>query len=265
MLKPRLIFTLLYHDGSFMLSRNFRLQKVGDIAWLEKNYNFSKIAFSIDELIILDVSRDNRDKAKFCEIVKRLNQSCFVPIAAGGGVRDLNDASNLFKFGADKIIINSSLYESPDVCKEIISNYGKQCLVASVDVVKSDKQFLVKINNGENSIQFSLFEWIEKIVDMNVGEIYLNSIDRDGTGQGYLFELLDNLPNDISVPLIFAGGAGNEKHLIQGLQDERVDAVATAHLFNYVNDGLRLARESIIQNGFELPSWDIDFAERMKK
>jgi cyclase len=247
-----------------MLSRNFRLQKVGDISWLEKNYNFSKIAFSIDELIIIDVSRDDRDHSRFCEHVKQLNGCCFVPIAAGGGVDNLTYASDLFKYGADKIIMNSSLYDNPELCKEIVANYGKQCLIASVDVIKFGSRFNVRINNGNKDIEFGLSEWIEKLVDMSVGEIYLNSIDRDGTGQGYLFELLDNIPTNIPVPLIMSGGAGNQKHLIDGLEDTRIDAVATAHLFNFVNDGLRLARESIINNGFDLPSWDIDFASKLK-
>ena len=265
MLKPRLIFTLLYENGNFMLSRNFRLQKVGDIQWLEKNYNFSKIAFSIDELIILDVSRNRDDRRGFCEAVKQLNKSCFVPIAAGGGVTDLNYASDLFKFGADKIVLNSSLHHNPNLCKEIISNYGKQCLVASVDVAAVDNEYKVRIENGKKDLSLSLKEWLEFILELNVGEIYLNSIDRDGTGQGYKFELLDCLPDQIPVPLIIAGGAGNQKHLLEGLRDERIDAIATAHLFNFVGDGLRLARRSIIENGYDLPSWDIDLAEKMKR
>jgi len=88
MLKKRIIFVLLYDNGSFMLSRNFRLQKVGDLQWLKKNYNFSHISFSIDELIILDVTRGGRDEEKFLFHVKSLTEECFVPIAAGGVFED---------------------------------------------------------------------------------------------------------------------------------------------------------------------------------
>ncbi len=247
-----------------MLSRNFRLQKVGDINWLEKNYNFSEIAFSIDELVILDVSRDRKNSPSFCDVVKQLNKSCFVPIAAGGGVTDMQNVSDLFKHGADKIVVNSSLFYNPDLCKEIVLKYGKQCLIASVDVAYIDKEYKVRINNGKESLSFPIKEWLEIILQLNVGEIYLNSIDRDGTGQGYLFELLNFLPEKISVPLIFAGGAGNEKHLLEGLNEQKIDAVATAHLFNFVGSGLKLARESIIEGGFNLPKWDIDLAKRLK-
>ena len=265
MLKPRIIFTLLYKDGNFMLSRNFRLQKVGDIKWLERNYNFSQIAFSIDELIILDVSRGVKDKNRFSEHIKELNKICFVPIAAGGGVDSLDYALQLFNSGADKIVVNSSLYNKPNLSGEIIKNFGKQSLIASIDIIQNSKKFDVVINNGTKKIDYDLETWIKKVIDMSVGEVYLNSVDKDGTGQGYLFELLEFLPNQISLPIIIAGGAGNQKHLIEGLRNSKVDAVATAHLFNFVGSGLRLARESIIDNGFDLPKWDIDLARRLKR
>jgi imidazole glycerol-phosphate synthase subunit HisF len=265
MLKPRIIFTLLYQDGNFMLSRNFRLQRVGDIKWLEKNYDFSQIAFSIDELIILDVSRGEKDKDKFSEHVKELNKICFVPIAAGGGVNSIDDALQLFKSGADKIVINSSLYNKSNFTEEIIKNFGKQSLIASIDVIQNKKNYDVMIDNGTNKINIDLSSWLERVIAMSVGEIYLNSIDKDGTGQGYLFDLLEFLPNEIPLPIIMAGGAGNEKHLIEGLKHPKIDAVATAHLFNFIGSGLRLARESIIDDGFNLPKWDVDLARRLNK
>ena len=96
MAKKRLIFTLLYDSGSFMLSRNFRLQKVGDINWLEKNYGFSNVGFSIDELIVLDVSRDARSVDGFAEVLKILTNDCFAPIAAGGASTRLRMQQNYF-------------------------------------------------------------------------------------------------------------------------------------------------------------------------
>jgi cyclase len=107
MLKKRIIFTLLYDSGNFMLSRNFRLQQVGNLTWLQRNYNFSHIAFFIDELIILDVSRGERNTDNFCETLKKLTSDCFVPIAAGGGVRSIDYARRLLRSGADKIVINT--------------------------------------------------------------------------------------------------------------------------------------------------------------
>ena len=119
MLKKRLIFTLLYSDGNFMLSRNFKLQKVGNLNWLNENYNFSKISFFIDELIILDVSRNNRDLDIFCSHIKTLTKNCFVPISAGGGINNLIKAKTLLKSGADKIVINSLLDSDIDMVFEL--------------------------------------------------------------------------------------------------------------------------------------------------
>ena len=109
MLKKRIIFTLHYANGFFNLSRNFRLQKIGDLNWLLKNYNFLKIAESIDELIIIDVSKDLRDKKKFLQNVAEIAKGIFVPVSLGGGISTLDYARELFESGADKININSSI------------------------------------------------------------------------------------------------------------------------------------------------------------
>ncbi len=247
-----------------MLSRNFRLQKVGDLKWLQKNYNFSQIAFSIDELIILDVTRGERNEALFCEHVKALTEECFVPIAAGGGIRTLEQARRLLHSGADKIVINSLVSSKPEVLEEIATEFGSQCIVASVDVKQSNNGLKVFTENGSCQLVQPATEWLRHIAGLAVGEIYLNSMDRDGTGQGYLFELLDIVPNPISIPVILAGGAGKYHHLAEGLRDERVDAVATAHLFNFVGNGLELARIRLLEEGFSLAKWDIELAKGMR-
>ena len=126
MLKKRLIFTLLYDGGSFMLSRNFRLQKVGDLHWLQRHYDFSRIAFHIDELIVLDVTRGVRDPGRFCDTLKVLTEGCFVPIAAGGGVRSLGHARQLLRSGADKVVINTALHEQPGLAAELAEGFGHE-------------------------------------------------------------------------------------------------------------------------------------------
>lgn len=263
MLKKRVIFTLLYDRGGFMLSRNFRLQKVGDLRWLQKNYNFSNVSFSIDELIILDVSRGARDPEKFCEHVKAMTDGCFVPIAAGGGVTKLSDAWRLLRSGADKVVINSLVGSDRGEIAEMASAFGVQCLVASVDVKKVDDNLVVFTGNGEVSTGVTLKEWLLRIAALPIGEIYLNSMDRDGTGQGYLLDMLEHVPPSLSVPVILAGGAGKPMHLEEGLKDPRVDAVATAHLFNFVGDGLSKARAYLTANGLNMPQWNRDEAKAL--
>lgn len=263
MLKKRLIFTLLYNQGQFMLSRNFRLQKVGDLKWLQTNYNFSHISFSIDELIVLDVTRGEKNTEAFCGALKLLAEGCFVPIAAGGGVRTIEHARTLLRSGADKVVVNTPLYENNDVINELASEFGQQCVVASMDIKRApDGSYQAWSECGSKCLEGSASHWIELVANAAVGEIYLNSIDRDGTGQGYDLQLLDQLPLDMPKPVILAGGVGNATHLAEGLADPRVDAVATAHLFNFVGDGLKQARTSLIAGGIILPVWDIQLLEQ---
>jgi cyclase len=246
-----------------MLSRNFRLQKVGDLKWLQTNYNFSHISYSIDELIVFDVTRGERSSKAFCEALKELAEGCFVPIAAGGGVRTLEYARTLLRSGADKVVVNTKLYDSSNFIIELASEFGQQCVVASMDIKRAaDGSYQAWAENGSRCLEGSAAYWIERVTNNAVGEIYLNSINRDGTGQGYDLHLLDLLPPEMSKPTILAGGVGNAIHLAEGLADPRVDAVATAHLFNFVGDGLKQARQSLIAGGADLPVWNIQLLER---
>lgn len=262
MLKKRLIFTLLYHQGQFMLSRNFRLQKVGDLRWLQTNYNFAHISYSIDELVVLDVTRGDRDPQAFGAALKSLGEGCFAPIAAGGGVRTLDHARTLLRSGADKVVVNTPLYGDDAFVRALASEFGAQCVVASMDIKRGpDGSYQAWAESGTRGVLGPAAEWIERVVASPVGELYLNSIDRDGTGQGYDLRSLDQLPAPMPKPVILAGGVGNATHLAQGLADPRVDAVATAHLFNFIGDGLRQARQSLRAGGVVLPVWDIQLLE----
>ena len=263
MLKKRLIFTLLYNNGSFMLSRNFRLQNVGNLKWLKENYDFSRISYSIDELVVLDVTRGEKNLEDFCTALKYLTDGCFVPIAAGGGVNRIETARMLLRSGADKVVVNSELYTNNGLVRDLASEFGQQCLVGSIDVKSSaDGLYQAWSENGVKCEAGPAKYWVEKIINDPVGEVYLNSIDRDGTGQGFDLGLLGLLPKGVSKPIILAGGAGNASHLVEGLGDSRVDAVATANLFNFVGDGLKKARQTLVADGIVLPMWDVLLLER---
>jgi cyclase len=265
MLKKRVIFTLLYANGNFMLSRNFRLQKVGDLRWLQKNYNFAQTAFSIDELIILDVSREDRDAKKFGYHVSKIAEECFVPIAVGGGIQGVDQVRDLLHTGADKIVVNTLVDTCPGAINEIAAEFGSQCIVAAVDVKQSENTYSVWTENGTKQQPGSLAAWINKIVQLPIGELYLNSMDRDGAGQGYLLGMLDQLPDPMAIPVIMAGGAGKHQHLSAALLDHRVDAVATANLFNFVGDGLTKSRVAMLAAGLDLAQWDATAAHELKR
>jgi cyclase len=251
MLRKRLIFTLIYDDGFFTQSRNFRLQKVGGINWLEKNYGFKNLAFSLDELIILDASRGSKDIIRFIDTLSKLVEDVFIPICAGGGVRCMEDAEMLFENGADKIILNTTIYENKDLVVDLIKKYGSQSIVASVDYKKND----VFIKNGTQKIDIKLHDYINYIDNLGVGEVYLNSMEKDGTGFGYDLETAKKVAKNISIPLIIAGGAGNQKHLKKALMIDQIDAVATANLFNFMGNSLPDARSEIIFNNGNLAQW----------
>ncbi len=238
-----------------MQSRNFRLQKVGNLNWLEKNYKFQSIAFSLDELIVLNASKSEKNITEFAKTVSKLVNNVFIPIAAGGGIRSINDAELLFNSGADKLILNTALVESPELVNKIVKKYGSQSVVASIDYKKANNVLEVYIKDGTSKIEMSLIEYIKYLEILEVGEIYLNSIEKDGTGFGYDFETIKYLEKGIKMPIIIAGGAGNESHLLEGLNLIGVSAVATANLFNFIGDGLPNARRKLLNSGVNLSNW----------
>lgn len=256
MLRKRIIFTLIYADGFFYQSRNFRLQRVGDIHWLENNYKFKEIAFSLDELIVLNASKKEKNIPDFSKILNKIVDDVFIPIAVGGGIRSLEDAKILFDNGADKIVLNSILFENKELVRDLVGKYGSQSVIASIDYKQNGDKYEVYINNGNTKINIPLKEYINDVLTLKIGEIYLNSMDKDGTGFGYDLRGIEDVAKNITVPIIVAGGAGNEKHLLEGLQKEYISAVATANLFNFIGGGLPKARKKILECGLNVSRWE---------
>jgi imidazole glycerol-phosphate synthase subunit HisF len=256
MLKKRLIFTLLFNKGNFMLSRNFRLQKVGNANWLKNSYNFEHIAFSIDELILLDVTRNDRDIILFSEAIRSIVDTCFIPVSAGGGIRSEEDAIILMNSGADKLVINTVMVENCSLVSSLVSQYGSQCIIASVDYKVINDKFEVYINNGTRLIEYQLGEYLLYLESLEVGEIYLNSMEQDGTGQGYHIDYLKEIIDKINVPVILAGGAGKYQHFIEAVNNLKIDAVATANLFNFIGEGFPNARDKMINADIDLAIWN---------
>ncbi len=257
MVRSRLIFTLLFADGVYNLSRNFRLQKVGDLEWVLNNYEFQSIARSIDELIVLDVNRsEQRDVVGLCGALRNLGRDCFMPLAAGGGVRCLADARQLFAAGADKLVLNSAYFLDPDFVREAVKIYGAQSIVASLDYRKEQNGTRqVYFANGSQVSSFSLQEAVTYVRDVGVGEIYMTSIDNDGTGNGFDMEALSLVAPSCPIPIIASGGAGNHLHFSEALKSGLVTAVSTANLFNFMADGLADARSSLVLDGVDLSVW----------
>lgn len=250
-----MIFVLHVDGDQFVLSRNFRTQKIGDMNWLREHYDFSRVAFFIDELIILNVSRGAPNTEQFAQVVRQVVEGCFAPVAAGGGVRNLDDAEMLMQSGADKIVVNHAIFENLSLVEAIASRYGRQAVVASLDAVASGSSFTFVSHYGTKSQQI---DKVHSLLSESVaGEMLLTSVDKDGTGQGLSFELAmfgDKL-NLGRIPLVLCGGAGKPDHLRDGLLRPEVSAVATANLLNFIGGGLMRARSVIENSGLDLARW----------
>ncbi len=254
MLKNRLIFTLVYNNGSYMLSRNFRIQTVGDLEWLKENYNFNAIAFSIDELIVLNVERKHKNIDDFSNHLIQLSKNCFLPISAGGGIRSLDDAYKLLNSGVDKLIVNTPIIEQPDLVSELARTFGRQCIIASIDCKKEQNDYSVYIEDGTKNTNLSMDEVLKKAENLGAGEIYLTSIERDGTGQGLDMELIRRAGHLTKLPIIASGGVGKYEHFVECIKEGY--AVATANIYNFIVDGLIKARQFIQKQDIELATWD---------
>ena len=257
MIKKRLCFTLLYSEESFCVSRNFKLQKVGDIKWLLDNYNFETILEYLDELIILNIDKKNNNEiygTSFFEDIEKILKKCFLPVAIGGGIKNFETAKKLFNSGADKLILNSAFYNNRDFIKKIADNYGNQSIVCSIDYKGSEfKNIEILIENGSKKIELNIKEYIEIIQKLGVGELLLNSIDRDGLGYGYDYETLKEVRSICDLPIIASGGADNHFELLRGIECEDVNAVSTSHLFNFMGEGLSQTRKEMIKNSANIP------------
>ena len=252
MLKKRLMFALLWDQGQFCLSRNFRLQKVGDLTWLTEKYNFAAVANSIDELVLVDVSRSERQSQHFVETVTALAAAFHMPLSVGGGVNSIHVVDSLLRAGADKVLLNSAFHGDVGELTLMRETYGKQCLVGSVDVRSNAGTYSVFAENGSRS-EGDLRHHVETRVAPFVGEIVINSIDRDGTGQGLDFGTLAGVPTSCESQIVLMGGVGTPGHIVQALRDPRVDAVVTANLLNFIGSGLYEARQACGEAGIDLP------------
>ena len=253
----------MYCDGYFMQSRNFNLQRVGDSDWLKKNYDFKKISYFIDELIVLDISREKKNLDLFLKKLNLISKICFMPISVGGGIDSFEKAKIILSNGADKVVINTNL--NMKLLNQISKTYGQQSIIASIDVVKKSKNFKIMTHNGQKELNITLKKYLNKINNLPIGEIMINSIDQDGTGNGLDFQILDHISKKIKKSIIISGGSGNSIHLYEGLKKNKVDAVNTANLLNFLGDGLKNAREEILRKDFLLPRWDVEIIDKLKK
>lgn len=240
-----------------MLSRNFRLQKVGTIDWLFNNYNFANVSRGLDELMVLDVSRGIRNHQDFAEKVNHIASLCFIPMTVGGGITNFDIAQTYMRNGADKLLLNSAFNNDPELCRTLAKNFGSQCIVAGIDYRMTPQNTRsVMVNNGSQERAGDLACWVNFLQENGAGEILFQSVDQDGTGMGLDLSVFDELSQPLEVPCILMGGVGKADQILTGLHHQEVDAVATANLFNFIGSTFLDVRNSITIAGIDIPRWN---------
>ena len=250
----RVIFCLYFMDGYFYLSRNFKLQKVGDLEWLINNFKFHLTSSYVDELIIMLVKKkpNKKDFDLFLNTINRLRKNIFVPISLGGGIKSLSVAQKFFKNGADKIILNTSCYENIKIIDKISNMYGAQAVSISIDYKNENGKTNLFSNSGTKKENINFHNFLNILEKKNCGEIILNSIDYDGTGQGMDKNILSKIKKNFKKPLLLMGGAGKYEHFKTILKNSKISGVITANLFNFLGDGLKKTRENLIKSGINI-------------
>jgi cyclase len=246
-LKKRLIAVLILRDGQVVQSVRFKHTNIIHYDAVHAMEAFNK--WAVDEIVILNVSRDSVSREKFAESIERISSHCFVPLAAGGWIDNEDYAQKLLRSGADKLVINTALADDPQLVNRLALRYGRQCIVASMDV-KRDASGIpqIAVDRGERIIEFSPEDWARKVVDLGAGEILFNSVDHDGARKGYDIESIRKICEAVKVPVIAFGGVFTWNHLVEGI-NAGASAVAVANLFHYTEQSTRKAKTHLANAG----------------
>lgn len=224
----RIISSLLIKDEYLVKGKQFKNHKyVGDIFNAVKIFSEKKV----HEIQILDISARKKNKCIDLNLIKKIRTEIFVPLAVGGGIDNINQASSLINEGVEKIIVNSENFSSKNLIEKIAKKFGSQSAVVSIDVKKIDNEFVVVSNSGEKIEKCNLINFIKEIQDRGAGEIILTSVDNEGLKLGLNFDLYKIVEDHVKIPLVANGGVGNINHIIDFLDKFSFSSVACGSLF----------------------------------
>ena len=206
------------------------LQDAGDPAALAARYEQE----GADELVFLDISASVQGRRTLLDAVARTAERLFVPLTVGGGVRGEADVRDLLLAGADKVSVNTAAVQEPELIGRLAERFGSQCVVVAIDARRRpDGGWEVVTHGGRRPTGLDAVRWAERAVRLGAGELLVTSMDRDGTGQGYDWELLRAIKDRVDVPVIASGGAGSLDHLVDAVRLGRADAVLAASIFHF--------------------------------
>lgn len=232
MFTKRIIPCLDVHNGRVVKGVNFvNLRDAGDPVEIAAAYDQA----GADELVFLDITASSDARATVVDMVRRVAEKVFIPFTVGGGIRTVEDFRMLLREGADKISINSSAINTPELISDAADKFGRQCVVVAIDARRREdgSGWNVYKNGGRIDTGLDAVEWAVKADRLGAGEILLTSMDCDGTKAGYDNELNATIAGLVSVPVIASGGAGTKEHFYDALTGGKADAALAASLFHY--------------------------------
>lgn len=209
-----------------------------------------------DELIFMDSVASLYGRNNISEIIKKITQDVFIPITVGGGIRSLENVMEMLRSGADKIAINTAAVKNPNLIKEIVRNFGSQCLVLSIEAKKIETmKWEVYVDTGRERTGISVIDWAKKCIDLGVGEILVTSIDKEGTCKGFDLDLIKELTKISPVPVIGSGGMGKLEHATDAL-NTNCDGIAMASVLHYQRNTIQDIRNFCRDRNFNLRHYE---------
>jgi imidazole glycerol-phosphate synthase subunit HisF len=224
------------------------LRDAGDPAELAARYN----AEGADELVVLDIAASRDNRPTFLDTIRRVAEELSIPLAAGGGIRSLEDARLVIRAGADKITLNTAAVERPALIWELSKEFGAQAVVLAIDSRRENTHWAVRIHGGRTPTGLDAEEWAIRGVESGAGEILLTSMDRDGTQSGFDTALTSAISQRVSVPVIASGGAKIPKHFLDVFTEGAADAALAASIFHDKVQSIRTLKTYLRENGVEV-------------
>ena len=229
-LAKRIIPCLDVKNGETVKGMNFvNLRSAGDPVELGKAYSDA----GADELVFLDITASFEGRKTFTDMVTRVASEINIPFTVGGGINELKDVDRLLNAGADKVSINSAAIRHPELITEIANHYGSQVCVCAIDARLDDDGWHCYVKGGRERVELGLFDWAREVADRGAGEILFTSMDHDGVKQGFANEALARLSEEVSIPIIASGGAGNMEHFRDAFTRGKADAALAASVFHF--------------------------------
>ncbi len=230
MLAIRIIPCLDVEDGRVVKGIKFtNIRDAGDPVELARLYNGQ----GADELTFLDIAASYKSRDIIIEVVERVSREVFIPFTVGGGIRSIEDMRKILNAGADKVAICTAAIRNPALVSDAAKIFGSQCIVLSIDAKRVGNSWHAFINGGREDCGLDVIKWAKEVERLGAGEILLNSIDMDGTKEGYDLELTRRISELVNIPVIASGGAGNLKQLLDAIVIGKAQAVLLASLLHY--------------------------------